>query len=656
MDIKIFLDAPHFSFEYSGIKLNGFESGTKRDVKKTFSSQGEDKYEITYDFKNGIKVYEEICIYEDFQAAKILLHFENISDTNSAQISKIYDCDISLPFNENYAAPAVGHRLTPSNRAQVFKSVGSNWVRDEFFQYPEYIAPNQIRIYSCENGRSSQGIMPYFDLNENDKGAFFAVGWTGQWNVRFTGGEKDINIKTGIENVDLYLEPREKIRTSSAVVMFYENGRNNAYVLWRRFFVKYIANMGKGKRPKEGPLSLGVWGAVPSDKMIERIKKITKYGIETEYYWIDAGWYGYSSGPCPTAFDGDWGAHTGSWTVNKNYHPDGLLEVAKTVKENGLKFLLWMEPERVFRGTDTPKKHPEWFMELSPEENTLLLDLSNPEAVFGTYDLIAEYIEKFDIKCYRQDFNTNPLDFWKKYDEKNRTGIKEIKYITGLYKLWDMLLESFPDLIIDNCASGGRRNDIEMMSRSLPLWRSDYQCTADCEPEVAQIHNTGISRWLPYHGTTPGAYIEDAYSFRSSYAPSLVANFWCLEGQEFDENDEKNAAAKKYLSEYKSVRPYFTCDFYPLIENSVCDTTWCAWQYDRPDENDGIILVFRRPASPMSSAGFKLNGFDTDGIYKFLDIDSGEEKILTSEEIKAGEFLVTIEKRRSSRLIKYQKI
>ena len=651
---SIFLETPHFSFKYDGSALNGFEPGTARSIKK-LPALSEANYEITYDFKNGIKVYENLCIYENFNTAKVLLNFENISGANSGQISEVCDCDISLPFNENYTAPAVGHRLTPENKARVFRSVGSNWARDEFFEYPEYIAPGQERVYSCEHGRSSQGLMPYFDLNENDAGVLVAIGWTGQWNIKFMGGDKKINIKTGIEGLDFYLGPREKIRTSSAVLMLYENGRDEACVAWRRFFKKYITNMGKGERPEEGPLSLMKWGGISSDKMIERIKKISSYGIGAEYLWIDAGWYGYSTGPCPSEHNGDWGSHTGSWVVNKTYHPDGMLEVAKTIKENGLKFILWIEPERVLRNTDMPKAHPGWFLEMSPEDPTLLLDLSDPEAVAGTYELIAGYVEKFDLKCYRQDFNINPLAYWRKYDEAGRKGLKEIRYITGLYKFWDMLLERFPDLFIDNCASGGRRNDIEMMSRSMPLWRSDYQCTWDYEPEVSQIHTTGISRWLPYHGTGLGRYAKDAYQMRSAYAPSLAGLFWGYEDQDFIDGEKKNDIVKKYFAEYKSVRPYLTCDYYPLVKNSTCDTTWCAWQYNRPENNDGIILAFRRPDSPMSSAGFELKGL-TDGMYKFTDEDSGEEKTMTFDEIKNKGFELVISSKPSSKLIRYQKI
>ena len=75
---------------------------------------------------------------------------------------------------------------------------------------------------------------------------------------------------------------------------------------------------------------------------------------------------------------------------------------------------------------------------------------------------------------YRQDFNMQPDIYWAANDEPGRTGMKEIRHIEGLYYFWDYLLSRFPNLLIDNCASGGRRIDWETIGRSAPLWRSDY--------------------------------------------------------------------------------------------------------------------------------------------------------------------------------------
>ena len=140
-----------------------------------------------------------------------------------------------------------------------------------------------------------------------------------------------------------------------------------------------------------------------------------------------------------------------------------------------MKFLLWFEPEHVKRNTPVAIEHPEYFLEIPGKEN-LLLNLGKEEAWNYCCETISSMIEEIGIDCYRQDFNTDPLESWCKNDAPDRLGITEIKHINGLYRLWDTLLEKYPNLLIDNCASGGRRIDIETLRRSIPLWRSDYQC------------------------------------------------------------------------------------------------------------------------------------------------------------------------------------
>ena len=60
-----------------------------------------------------------------------------------------------------------------------------------------------------------------------------------------------------------------------------------------------------------------------------------------------------------------------------------------------------------------------------------------------------------------------PLDFWRGNDPPDRQGMTEIRYIEGLYALWDEPRGRHPGLLIDDCASGGRRIDLEMISRSV---------------------------------------------------------------------------------------------------------------------------------------------------------------------------------------------
>ena len=142
----------------------------------------------------------------------------------------------------------------------------------------------------------------------------------------------------------------------------------------------------------------------------------------------------------------------------------------------------------------------------------------NPEACHWMSKYIGDMLEENSIDYYRQDFNMQPDIYWAANDEPGRTGMKEIRHIEGLYYFWDYLLSRFPNLLIDNCASGGRRIDWETIGRSAPLWRSDYYHYDD--PDGYQCHTYGLNFFLPLHGT--GSLQTDPYSFRSSVSTALI--------------------------------------------------------------------------------------------------------------------------------------
>jgi len=633
-----------FSFNYNGEPFGK----CVKNIEKVTNSETE--YDLVYTLCDGLEITQKVTYYEKYNAVHWMLWFENKSGNDTEIISELYDCNVSYPFYSGFVNKKPGYMYSGEGIPNVFRTIGSNWVKDEYTSYPEELMPNSERRYSCTGGRSSQGLAPYFDLNDGDCGILTAIGWTGQWNALYTSGGDEIKIRTGIEGVSFKLYPNEKIRTSSVILLEYSGGQNNAHIAFRRLIKNHYSLIGTPGRPGDGPLCTGAWGGITTETMLRRLDQLHELDLGFETYWIDAGWYGYSSGDCPNEFTGDWGAHTGSWNVNPNYHPDGMLDVAKKIKDVGMKFLLWLEPERVLRGTDTPTAHPDWFLETSADNGNLLLNLGNPDAVQGTFDMLAGMVERFDLACYRQDFNMDPLHYWNVNDTDDRKGITQIKHIMGLYEVWDRLLEKFPHLYIDNCASGGRRNDFEMMSRSIPLWRSDYQCSWDYDPETSQNHNGGISWWLPYSGTGTGEQMGDQYRTRSSFAPAITTQYWQYSNQSDPKDSPFLDDVRKQFAEYKKVRPYTTCDFYPLTAPNTSDAVWCAWQYNRPEENDGIILTFRRTKSPYRTSEFVLGGLDETAVYTFEDADTGE-----ITEHSGVAFTVTIDEPRSSKLYFYKK-
>ncbi|MCQ2386786.1 MAG: alpha-galactosidase [Clostridia bacterium] len=240
-----------------------------------------------------------------------------------------------------------------------------------------------------------------------------------------------------------------------------------------------------------------------------------------------------------------------------------------------------------------------------------------------------------------------PAPYFELGDVPERVGLSEIFHYMGLYRLWATLLEENPTLMIDNCASGGRRIDIETMRLSVPLWRSDYQCSANFDVDVCQSQMPGFSSYLPYHSTGMGR-IVDLYRARSCYSSGLGTNFWFSDKENFENTTaEEIRLLRQFYREEKRCRPYFSEDFYPLSGVGIDKTAWCAFAFDRPEQGDGLLMVFRREESYLTDAVYRLPHLS--GTYLLEDFDGGET------EVTMPDIPVHIEKPYTAKLFIYHK-
>ena len=284
--------------------------------------------------------------------------------------------------------------------------------------------------------------------------------------------------------------------------------------------------------------------------------------------------------------------------------PRGLKPISDHAHERGIEILVWFEPERVAGDTWLTKNHPEWIL---GGAGGGLLNLGNPEAWNWLVEHVDQLITEQGIDVYRQDFNMDPLGHWRGNDAPDRQGITEIRHVEGLLAYWDELHRRHPDMLIDTCASGGRRIDLETLRRAVPLWRSDYAY----EPIGHQCMTYGISMWVPYHGTGTvacsnagyyggGATPVEPYAFWSNAAPSLGS------GMDIRQREMDWVAVRKLLDEWRAVNPCYYGDFYPLTPYSQDEAQWIGWQFDVPERGEGMVQVFRRGQSPYEAARFPL--------------------------------------------------
>jgi len=324
-----------------------------------------------------------------------------------------------------------------------------------------------------------------------------------------------------------------------------------------------------------------------------------------------------------------------------------------------MKFLLWIEPERASYGTPVTLEHPDWFLRRKKgpisENESLLLNLGNPEAWKWAVETVSDLISENGIDCYRQDFNIDPSTFWMFTDTVGRKGITEMRFVEGFYAFWDELLRRHPGLLIDNCASGGRRIELETISRSIALWRSDYNCFPDMIPEASQYHGYGLSHWLPAHSISPYTEPGDTYQFRSSLSAGIVFKMeYYTKKSNYKQPDYPWEWHRKMILEAMRAGRFFYGDFFPLTQGDYLQDSWMVYQYHLTDTDEGMILAFRRPESGMTGGTFRLKGVSPGETYEFEDADTGKINRYSGSDITKKGLEILISNPRSSRLLFYR--
>ncbi|MBP5274571.1 MAG: alpha-galactosidase, partial [Abditibacteriota bacterium] len=452
--------------------------------------------------------------------------------------------------------------------------------------------------------------------------------WPGQWRCDFVSEGKSSRISGGFEKADFVMRPGEEVRSPLNVVMNYSGGWERAQNIWRSFMRN--CNMPRNVRPMHvasSSLWFGEMTRADAESQKLFIDRYKEEGFDLRYWWMDAGWY-----PCR----GEWPL-TGTWEPDASRFPKGLKEVCDHARKNGAGTIVWFEPERV--GDPLSRlatEHPEWLL------GGVLLNLGDPACLRWLIGHVGGLIEKEGIDVYRQDFNIAPASYWRAADAPGRRGITEIKYVMGYLAFWDALLERFPGLLIDACASGGQRNDLETMRRAVPLLRSD----SAGDPLGEQNHSYGINYWLPYSGTVSNSY--DEYGIRSCFAPSFNS-LWDMRRKDCDYGALRECL--RLLSE--EAAPFFEGDYYPLTPYGLGNDIWTVFQFHKPADGKGVLLAFRREGCPDNTVEVRLRDLRKNGVYKVRDTDTGEIREIKGSQLMAG-FRIKRNEKRASAVIAFE--
>ncbi len=593
-----------FSFVYDGKASEGLLAEWPNKVETNKLDASRSQYILTWtDPNTGLEVRCVAVTYRDFPAVEWVLHFRNTGKADTPILEDIRPLDLGI------ASPADASVI-------LHRGNGSRCAPTDFLPIDQPVAVNAEINLAPIGGRSSDGVLPFFNLQWNGGGLVGAIGWSGQWAMRLyreAGGS--LTLQAGQQLTHFKLHPDESVRTPRILLTLWQgNDSLRGNNLFRRLLISHYLPKRNGEVAL-APLTWNSWFSynqgndVNEENQGDWIARTAKTGIEG--YWLDAGW-----------FEGGWPNGAGSWVPGAKRFPRGLKPISDVAHKAGMSFVLWFEPERVAANSSIAREHPEFVLKCKksvadPASHMPagdLFNLGDPAARVWLTDYLSKCFSDWGVDVFRNDFNIEPLRFWREADAPDRQGITEIRYIEGLYQLWDDLVRRRPGLTIDNCASGGRRIDLETTSRSYPLWRSDNQCGGKANPVADQSQTAGLSLYVPQH--TAGAWAFDPYSFRS------VATMGASLCPDIRNKDLPLDVVKLAIGEVKELRPLYFGDYYPLFAINDSEQAWCGWQFDRPELGRGFGMVFRRAKAANAAADVKLRGLDPQAMYEVEFRDS----------------------------------
>ncbi|HEY3557886.1 MAG TPA: alpha-galactosidase [Kribbella sp.] len=216
------------------------------------------------------------------------------------------------------------------------------------------------------------------------------------------------------------------------------------------------------------PVVLNTWEAVYFDHDLDRLLALADRAarVGVERFVLDDGWFKGRR---------DDHAGLGDWTVDPTVWPHGLAPLVNRVRELGMQFGLWFEPEMINPDSDLARAHPDWILQTGDRlpplaRNQQVLDLTNPEAYTYIKQRLGALIDEYDLDFIKWDHNRDLVDAGSP-TTGGRAAVHAQTH--AVYRLLDELRAEHPRLEIESCSGGGGRVDLGILEHTDRVWASD---------------------------------------------------------------------------------------------------------------------------------------------------------------------------------------
>ena len=597
------------------------------------------------DHATGLKITTETVTYADFpEVVEQVTWLENRSDKNTPNLRDVAAFDVTLDVGGS---------------ARLWHGMGENSdPKLNFSCVTEPLEVGKPLEFSPREAYPSYFAFPYFRVLGERSAYILAIGWVGAWSASFQMQENGtVHFRAGQKTVDLYLKPGEKIRTPR-ITLFRCAPDADCVNLWRRWFREYIMPRENGQvLPPKLVLDAHAGGELYKDiteqQQIESIRKMRSLGLPCEGLWIDAGWY-LRRDAVPTQDIGYWFG-VGDWTPDPERFPNGLKPLADELGPDA-DFTLWYEPERIHRDAATFSEYQKYVIPDKELVCSYRMNMASDETVAFLSDLIGRSLRENGVKIYRQDSNgAGPGPFLEHLEQTDpnfadRRGLAENLYVRGYLTFWANLKAMNPGLIIDTCASGGRRNDLDTLRMgAVPLHYSDVGYNDFIEK---QHYHDLLDQWFIYYKNIDGHDWDSEKNELDPYRTTVdLAAFSTISPNVFAHDTPVN---RRYVERFLAVRDDLVYGDYYLLRGGFSADSWTVAQYHDAAKNRGFLRVVRNPENGEDTITVALRSLDPETLYAIENLDTGAVAQQTGRDLtQTG--LALAQPKRSGEIIRYQK-
>ena len=439
--------------------------------------------------------------------------------------------------------------------------------------------------------------------------------WSGNFKIECEVSQmQSTRLVAGVGDDDFSwtLEPGGQFAAPEVLFCYSDQGLSELSARYHRFLQRHIIRSPWRDKPR--PILINNWEATYMDFDAQRIWDIARQArdLGVEMLVLDDGWFGERS---------DDSSGLGDWQFNEKKLGCTFDQLIGRVREMGLLFGLWIEPEMVCANTALYAAHPDWALSIpgrapATGRSQLVLDMGRPDVVDYLYDLFHRLLAEHDIAYIKWDLNRNLTDVYSRSLPPERQGEAAYRYMLGLYSLLDRLTRDFPQVLFEGCAGGGGRFDAGMLCYCPQIW---------CSDDTDAIHRIKIQYGTSF-GYPPcamGSHISASPNHQTGRSTLLstraVVAMAGTFGYELDLQkltaDEKEMV-KAQIVRYKQLQPLLLEGRCERLTDAVTDTCFTAWQFTAPDRSRAVVsVVVIDPQANPWPIHIRLRGLDPQALY-----------------------------------------